>query len=228
MPPKRIIYRKIDANFLPEDYRTDEKEGLYVEFYPDGQVKHVGFYIGGNCRDNWALYLEQGKPRGRAIRENGSGGAPDKEVYKDGVVELFSAFEDEPHERDWATWARKWIYDIGKKAEGLTGAASDASLTTEEVEKLGKGVSGLVPGMGLDQAGRALLLYDLKDRLVGESSGPVQRTRTIYHFGPGRDLILHENLSDRVLTDFELAGAGWPEKVRKAVQKNRRRPGGTV
>ena len=51
----------IDASYLPGGYTTGVREGLVAAFYPDGQLKHLGYYTDGSCASHWALYLDQGK-----------------------------------------------------------------------------------------------------------------------------------------------------------------------
>jgi hypothetical protein len=47
---------RIDANLLKPGYQTLEKNGLYAEFHPDGQLAHLGYDINGQAQ-GWTLTL---------------------------------------------------------------------------------------------------------------------------------------------------------------------------
>ncbi|MBW4511930.1 MAG: sigma-70 family RNA polymerase sigma factor [Scytonematopsis contorta HA4267-MV1] len=49
---------KMDASLLKPGYNTDQKEGFYAEFYPNGKLSHFGYYTNGKAK-GWILALAQ-------------------------------------------------------------------------------------------------------------------------------------------------------------------------
>ncbi len=103
----------INRSLLPKETRSDHKDGYYAEFYGNGQLRHFGFYRGGEP-DNWTLNLEEGKEEGEARLEAGSGGTPDYELYRNGTYEAFNAWSDNSPARPklFKVWVEEWILRI--------------------------------------------------------------------------------------------------------------------
>ncbi len=92
---------KIDPSFLPAGYSTTERDGLYAEFYEDGQLRHLGYYEDGALADrSWALYLERGR-RGRVERTT-------TWRYNESI-EREAGVSDEEH---FEEWVKQWIRTI--------------------------------------------------------------------------------------------------------------------
>lgn len=99
----------IDASYLGQGF-SREKEGFYAEFYPDGQLKHFGFYEDGSCERYTGLYLEHGKERGKTkYSANGF-----YEEYTGGAAQRFDWWSDneEPRRLSFERWVQEWIETI--------------------------------------------------------------------------------------------------------------------
>src|SRR5262249_30638875 len=103
--------------------------GLFADCYPDGQLRHLGFYSEGSCDGSWALYLEHGVAQGKAILVLGLGGTPDYEIYKDGTAERFDPWSDNSpaYPVPYRKWVEGWIGSLAgpvrRQAKGEAGAA---------------------------------------------------------------------------------------------------------
>jgi hypothetical protein len=126
---------KIDASILPEGYRTDRKQGLYAEFYADGQLAHFGYYMEGNPR-GWAVYLNHGEFRGRAERSDRieySGNNTESDNL-DCLTTDFQA-EAQAESEIFREWVKHWISEICDRAE-FTLRCSFCRKSQSEVRKL--------------------------------------------------------------------------------------------
>jgi hypothetical protein len=44
---------------LPDGLKDEPRDGLFANFYPDGQLKTYGIYdADGSCDGSWALHLQ--------------------------------------------------------------------------------------------------------------------------------------------------------------------------
>lgn len=46
---------------MKKSYKNDILDGLYEEYFENGQVKIKGFYLNGNLNGVWTKYFEDGK-----------------------------------------------------------------------------------------------------------------------------------------------------------------------
>jgi hypothetical protein len=96
----------IERWFVPAGCRFEKKVGLYAEFYESGGLKHLGIYVDGSCRENWALYLAEGKKEGRVLLGSGP---PDKplEWFEDG-----RSYPRQEEDMTWYGWVMMWMEKI--------------------------------------------------------------------------------------------------------------------
>jgi len=98
---------RIDANLLKPGYQTLEKNGLYAEFHPDGQLSHLGYYVKGQPK-GWTLTLNPDQYQGRIERN-------DRAEYPD--TDAILAAETDPEETqalqaEFVEWVERWIDQI--------------------------------------------------------------------------------------------------------------------
>lgn len=130
----------LDSKLLPEGVSTDLRDGLFAEFYPDGQLKHFGDYIDGSCGHAYALYLDHGVESGQAVLAEGSGGSADSNRYSDGTAEQFDAWSDNSPARpiEFRKWVTQWIASIEKSAHRKATEREGAEVTRAEIAAKGK------------------------------------------------------------------------------------------
>lgn len=102
----------IDRSRLPEETRTEEKQGFYAELAPDGSVRLFGYFVEGRPR-GWLLCLAPSESRAEQVQP----------------------FTQEP-ELSFEEWAQGWIDRIVDEAPGRTLRCSFCQKTQQEVRKL--------------------------------------------------------------------------------------------
>lgn len=130
----------LNKTLLPEGTSLYAKENLYAEFYDDGQLKHLGVYLNGDCKDQYALYLKHGIEEGKAVLANGSGGTADSNIYTNGTAEQFDAWSDNSPARPIAfdAWVKQWIDSLTKSSGVMIRNRNQAQETQERVKAEGK------------------------------------------------------------------------------------------
>jgi hypothetical protein len=91
---------RIDYEKLPPSTSTEQKEGLYAEFHPDGSLAHFGNYRDGQLC-GWALYLDNSGFSGR--------------IHKEQTI-LYPDADEAASEAGFAEWAERWIGEIAADA----------------------------------------------------------------------------------------------------------------
>jgi hypothetical protein len=116
---------KLDRSKLPQGVSFDQKEGLYAELGPEGQVVHLGIYQDGQRKpDTWALDVA---PDGSWARVEGPKGSEARDTSAPDLLEMWVQL--------WSMWISK-----GPQAPKLPGT-SDLSCSfcgkrQDQVEKL--------------------------------------------------------------------------------------------
>ena len=210
--------KKIDASYLPAGYQTERKEGLYAEFYPDGQLKHFGFYMKGNCRDTWALYLKQGIPEGKVEKANGLGSTPDYILYERGGWEMFNHMidHDDFNPMDWEAWVKKEIEKIRKTSVELKDFDPDNPISLEKVREFEKRLLKFKHTENYQDVDDILHFNDF---LYPISSGPMRDETIRCLFRQDCIIIMREDCLARKLKSFELIGSGWSKEVREHIER---------
>ena len=90
------IFRNFENGQLEsrENYKNGIKEGLYVEYYKNGQVELLGKYNDGNMNGEFEKYYENGQLESRENYKNGIKEGLYVEYYKNGQVELLGKYSD--------------------------------------------------------------------------------------------------------------------------------------
>jgi hypothetical protein len=98
---------KIDANLLKPGYQTREKNGLYAEFHPDGQLAHLGYYINGQPQ-GWTLTLNPDQYQGRTERHDRT-----EYPYTDAILAAATDPEEtQALQAEFVVWVERWIDQI--------------------------------------------------------------------------------------------------------------------
>ena len=106
----------IDGALLPIGFQSYKKEGRYVEFYSDGSLAYVGFYVNGEPQ-GWTLSLNPNQHTGRAEKvERSRVTYPDYEETLGADTSLAEA------ERLYREWVEIWIKEIEKAASDFEAA----------------------------------------------------------------------------------------------------------
>ncbi len=132
--PQKFKKMKIDASLLKPGYSTDQKEGFYAEFYPNGQLSHFGYYTNGKPK-GWVLTLAQGSLNAQV--EIFRGGKNIVISYPQGlaVTEKRRMLEESTEEERFCHWVKSYIKQIYDDAEfGL--ACSFCGQDQHEVQML--------------------------------------------------------------------------------------------
>jgi hypothetical protein len=99
---------KIDRALLPDEVQTGIKDGLYAEFYPDGQVALFGHYVEGEPR-GWVLRLEPDRRAGYVEKVT-------RDRFGDDVPRPAARAERAAADQLFAEWAIRWIEEIAAEA----------------------------------------------------------------------------------------------------------------
>lgn len=134
----KIVVSWLNRTLLPSGVSFEEKDGLYAEIFPDGQLAHFGYYENGKPV-RWTLTFEHGVERATALFHEGD--APgDREEYRDGAMESFNPWSDStpPVRIAYHLWVRTWIDNIQDWLEKAKKTHEEAKALRERIEKEGK------------------------------------------------------------------------------------------
>ncbi len=130
----------LNKTLVPGGTSFSKREGLFADFYEDGQLKHLGIYQNGTCEDYYALNLKHGVEEGKAELVNGSGGTSDYNIYKNGTAEQFDAWSDNSRARaiGFRDWVTTWVDALAKHAGVMLANRQQADDTKERIAAHGK------------------------------------------------------------------------------------------
>jgi len=223
---------KINKSLLHPGYSRTKKEGHYAEFYPDGQLKHFGYYPNGSSIGNWLLTLAHGKEEGQAVRLNADGSIQEGYIFKDGAEKyVYGRGLDRhvPISMPFLKFVRHWITEIRLlDRKGETEAERKNFPTEDECRRLDLNVRKLRVGMSPQE------FAELTHR-----NGSWRENLGAHQVVKGRDNVAFESeylgrhdyglrywvnleASPPHIRDFEIFGDGWSKETWEIVEKNRK------
>lgn len=223
---------KINKSMLGAGYNKTKKVGYYAEFYPDGQLKHFGYYPNGSAVGNWQLNLAHAKEEGQAVRLNADGSTQEGYIYNDGAEKYVYGRGLErkaPVAMPFVRFVQQWITEIQLlDRRGETEEERRNFPSSEECRQLDFKVRQLRVGMSLQEFGE-----------LTRRTGSWQERLSAHQTVKSRENVAFESeflgnhiyglrywvnleVSSPHIRDFELYGDDWSKETWEIVEKNRR------
>ncbi|MBV8170550.1 MAG: hypothetical protein JO219_01315 [Candidatus Eremiobacteraeota bacterium] len=112
----------IRSSDLTGRFNTDHKDGLYAELDADGNIRVYGFYVRN----------DKGEPTRSSELRLSPGGPGTFEVR---TFDRYSASDEDGDNDSFREWARRWIREIEREAQGIR-SCSFCQKRQDEVRKL--------------------------------------------------------------------------------------------
>ncbi|MBN1688417.1 MAG: hypothetical protein JW893_04895 [Candidatus Omnitrophica bacterium] len=209
-------YKKIDANYLPKGYSTDQKERYYAEFYPDGQLKFYGFFIKGDETPSFYLKLPFKEQKGSCLDGKAN------HEYKNGLdVQSHGYFDDGKDECiEWEDWIKRCVQSIYESAQIYLEVDLKHLFTLEEARLIEKQLGSVK--LGMDTRDMEDLVFErvnlvrgpftIQSKIVNNQLRKTYRIREGYHF------IVVCDEANPTIRELFLEGDGWLSETREFVK----------